>query len=311
MYKNILFSLFCAFFFVTMTSQSFAASKVEKFKPFVLANVSLEEDFQSLVNETRKNLVANGFQLVGEYEPYSDSFVKNAKVLIVTSPELLDIAKASHNGGFAAPWRVAITQTQKNTQVSYVNPLYIKHAYHLDGDMHKVADQFKLALGEQKHFGSKNGLSARKLAKYRYTIGMERFHNVYLLAQHDSHSKAISVLEAKLADNKHGLGQVYRLDIDDNTSIFGISRKGPDLSYRYVDDHYIMQTVDFKEHKGTAYLPYEIMVKDNQIIALHMRFRMALHYPDLSMMGKHSFMTLRPSPKEIAWAFGNVARASE
>jgi hypothetical protein len=39
-----------------------------------------------------------------------------------------------------------------------------------------------------------------------------------------------------------------------------------------------------------------------------MRFRMAVHFPDLSMMGKHSFMTLMPSPKAIEKALkGAVA----
>ncbi len=71
---------------------------------------------------------------------------------------------------------------------------------------------------------------------------------------------------------------------------------------KYHDDAYQMSVVDFKEYKSSAYLPYQVLVVDGEVIALHMRFRMAVHFPDLSMMGKHSFMTLMPSPKAIQGA---------
>lgn len=284
------------------------AAEKQTFKPFVLASSTVDAKFEDVVNETRAKLEASGFEVLGEYAPYQDGFVKNATVIIVTNSGLLSIAKASQNGGFAAPWRVSITDTGEQVQVAYSNPVYLKHAYRLKGDLEKVASDFKNTLGAQATFGSKQGLTARKLAKYHYTVGMERFDDVYVLATHKSHAQALDTLEKNLADNEHGLGKVYRLDLDDEVSVFGVSRKGPDQTYAYMDDHFIMQTVDFKEHKGTAYLPYEIMVKGNQIIALHMRFRMAVHYPDLKMMGKHSFMKIRPSPKKIKWVFTELAR---
>ena len=285
------------------------AKSAVRLKPFVLADTIKEHSFTDVVASTKEKLALNGFDLLGEYAPYKDSFVKNAHVLVVTNPELLTIAKNSFNGGFAAPWRVAITETQGTIQISYPNPMYISHAYHLQGNMQNVKTALKEALGDKEHFGSKKGLTPRKLSRYKYMMGMEKFHHVYQLAEHPSHAQALEVLEANLANNAHGLGKVYRLDLDDEVSVFGISRTATEEKYRYMSDPFIMQTVDFQEHKGTAYLPYEIMVKGNQIIALHMRFRMALHYPDLSMMGKHSFMSIRPSPKEIAWGFSQISQA--
>ena len=41
--------------------------------------------------------------------------------------------------------------------------------------------------------------------------------------------------------------------------------------------------------------------------ALHMRFRMAVHYPDLKMMGKNSFMNIMPSPKAVGAAMESAA----
>ena len=309
MFRNILSYILISVFFLLLSAQSTDAAERKTFKPFVLASSATDQNFDTAVTETRAKLEAAGFQVLGEYAPYKESFVKNAMILIVTNPDLLAIAKDSVNGGFAAPWRVSITETRKDLQVTYVNPVYIQHAYRLKGDMSKVSSALEAALGMQEHFGSRRGLSARKLARYHYTIGMERFQNVYLLGKHESHEKALEVLESNLASNDKGLGKIYRLDLDDNVSVFGVSRDGPTEAYRYMDDHFIMKTVDFKKHKGTAYLPYEIMVQGNRIIALHMRYRMAVHFPDLTMMGKNSFMTLRPSPKEIAWAFSEMAKA--
>ena len=284
-----------------------AASKTS-YKPFILTGASADTEFTQALSQTRANLEKAGFEVLGEYSPYADTFVKNASVLVVTNDVLKSIAKKSFNAGFAAPWRVSVTETSSGIQVSYMNPMYLKYAYRLDGNISSVSQSLESALGKGTEFGSKNGLTAKKLTKYRYMMGMEKFQHVYKLATHDSHAKAIEVLEKNLANNKHALGQVYRLDIDENTSVFGVSRKGPSEAYRYSDDEFIMQIVDFQEHKGTAYLPYEIMIKGNEVIALHMRFRMAVHYPDLKMMGKHSFMKIKPSPKEIAWVLGEVSK---
>ncbi|HWS03567.1 MAG TPA: hypothetical protein VN448_09275, partial [Gammaproteobacteria bacterium] len=67
----------------------------------------------------------------------------------------------------------------------------------------------------------------------------------------------------------------------------------------YYDDKFQMSVIDFGELKGTPYLPYEVMVTGNRVVAMHMRFRAAVHYPDLKMMGDNSFMKLMPSPEAI------------
>jgi len=74
-----------------------------------------------------------------------------------------------------------------------------------------------------------------------------------------------------------------------------------------MDDTWIMGNIDFEEPRSTAYLPYEILVDGNRIIALHVRFRMALHRPDLKMMGKNSFMNVMPTPKAVDKALTAVA----
>jgi hypothetical protein len=170
-----------------------------------------------------------------------------------------------------------------------------------------VSQALAQALGDEEEFGAKKGLSKGKLRDYHYTIGMEYFDNVYQLAEYDSHQEALDTLEKNLAAGVAGVTKVYRLDLNDEVSVFGVARKAPGTEEVDMDDAHIMSVVDFHALKGTAYLPYEIMVDGNRIVALHMRFRMALHYPDLKMMGDHSFMNIMPSPNAVQKALTEVA----
>jgi hypothetical protein len=60
-----------------------------------------------------------------------------------------------------------------------------------------------------------------------------------------------------------------------------------------------MSEIDFKEIRSTAHLPYEMLVTDDEVEALHARFRIAINFPDLSMMGSNSFMNIMPTPDAI------------
>jgi hypothetical protein len=66
-----------------------------------------------------------------------------------------------------------------------------------------------------------------------------------------------------------------------------------------MDDRFIMSEIDFRDVKSTAHLPYEVLVSDNKVYALYARFRIAIDFPDLSMMGKNSFMNIMKTPEAI------------
>ena len=51
--------------------------------------------------------------------------------------------------------------------------------------------------------------------------------------------------------------------------------------------------------KSTAHLPYEVLVSGNKVYALYARFRIAINFPDLSMMGANSFMNIMDAPEAI------------
>jgi len=274
----------------------------DRLKPFVLAERSTLA-FDDAVVATRQKLATAPFEVVGDFSPY-----ENAHVFVLTSAALQTAAQKSEYGQFGAIARVAVTQADEEVQIAFVNPNYIANAYRMKEELTDIRDALEATLGSAEDFGSKRGLKTKKLRKYHYTFGMEYFDDPYELGSFDSHALALEAVASGLANNTVGLTEVYRLDMGDAT-LFGVSMKGPREDDKYYDDAFQMSIVDFKELKSAAYLPYEILVLDDRVVAQHMRFRMAVHFPDLSMMGKHSFMTLMPSPKAIEQALKTVVSA--
>ncbi len=292
--------IFSAFVLIGIALLPFsgAVQAAEKFKPFVLAFKG-PADFDAKVNETRDKLTAEGFRVIGEYTPYEGVHVDKAHIIIVTNDELIKAAGMSEMGGFAAPWRIGITKVGDEVQVAYPNPVYIAKAYHLKTDLEGVSDALRRSLGAVETFGSRKGLSARKLRKYHYTFGMEYFDDVYELAQYDSHEAAVMAVEKGLAAGAGGVTKIYRLDLPKGGTVFGVALKAGENGDKHMDDTWVMSNIDFEDPRSTAYLPYEMLVDGKKVVALHLRFRMALLRPDLKMMGKNSFMNVMPTPKAV------------
>jgi len=272
-------------------------------KPFVLAS-SGTGTVAEKTEQAKAALSASGFTVVGNYSPYPD-----AEILIVTNDELKKNAAASEHGGFGAVQRVAITKAKDAVQVSYTNPVYMANAYRMQGDLSNVAAQLGAALGKVEEFGSKDGMSAKQVRKYHYMFGMEYFTDLDVLAEYPSYEDAVQAVDAKLTANKNGLAKVYRVDIPGKQeSVFGVAMKAPTESEKYMDDRFIMSEIDFHDIKSTAHLPYEVLVDGNKVYAMYARFRIAIDFPDLSMMGKNSFMNIMKTPDAIRDALQKTVR---
>ncbi|MCU7960864.1 MAG: hypothetical protein KZQ58_12900 [gamma proteobacterium symbiont of Bathyaustriella thionipta] len=268
----------------------------EKFKPFVLASNG-PGDFVKTIVETKDALKGVGFTLVGEYSPYKD-----AHIIVVTHPELESLMDEKKGGAYLAPLRATIAKVGNNIQVAYTNPQYFSYAYRVDADLHKFDLMFENALGKIEAFGAE-GLTARKLKKYHYTFGMEYFDEPIKVASYDSHEKAVNRIEKNLAKKLKGTQKVYRIDsTSGKVTTFGVG-----MSKGYAADKTIMDIIDFKELKQLAHLPYELVVRDGDIFMLSGRFRIAITFPDLSMMGDNSFMRITKSPDAIEAVLTAVA----
>jgi hypothetical protein len=270
-----------------------AAQDNARYQPFVLASIN-EAGLEQRAAATIEALEHAGFTVVGQHQP-----LDNSRVIVATSPELLAIAARSERGGYGVAQRISVTERDGKTEVAFVNPLYIQHAYRLGADMQPVLDRLGEALGRVEEFGAKKGLTARKLAKYHYMIGMQRFDDPSELGSFDRHEAAVAAVEAGLARDGDALTKVYRIDVPGTEqTVFGVGMKatGANEEELDIDEARQLAIVDFEGYGKAAYFPYEILVRGGEVEALHMRFRMAVHFPDLSMMGEHGFTKLMASP---------------
>ena len=265
----------------------------EKLRPFVLGSMgagTLEEKTE----QAKTALIAGGFTVAGEYSPYPD-----ANILIVTNDDLKKNAADSEHGGFGAVQRVSITKANDEIQVSYTNPIYMSNVYRMKSDLIGVSAGLATALGRIEEFGAK-GMTARQARKYHYMLGMEYFDEPSILAEYASYEEAVQSVDAKLTANDNGVTKVYRVDVPGKQeSVFGVALKGATEDDKYMDDRFIMSEIDFRDIKSTSHLPYEVLVSGNKVYALYARFRIAISFPDLSMMGKNSFMNIMKTPDAI------------
>jgi hypothetical protein len=270
-------------------------------KPFVLGSRG-PGSVAEKTTVVKSALIAQGFTIAGEYAPYPE-----AMVIVATNDELKSTAAKSERGGFGAAVRVSVTKVKDEVQVAYVNPVYMANAYRMQGDLADVAAKLAAALGKQEEFGAK-GLKAKKLRSYHYMVGMEYFDEPSVLAEYGSFEEAAAAVESGLAAGRGGVTKVYRIDVPGKKeSVFGVALKAATEADKNMDDKYIMHEIDFKEFRSTAHLPYEILVSGNKVYALYARFRIAISFPDLSMMGSNSFMNIMDSPKAIRKALTNAA----
>lgn len=262
-------------------------------KPFVLASKGPGE-VAAKTEEVKAALAKHGFTIAGSYSPYP-----SAVVIAVTNDEMRTTAAKSEHGGFGAAQRVSVTKVGNDVQVAYTNPTYLANAYRMAGDLKDTAAKLQAALGRIEEFGAR-GMTAEKLRKYHYTFGMEYFDEPNEFVKYGSYEEAVKAVEAGLAAGKQGVTKVYRVDVaGKKETLFGVAMKGEGDAGKFMDDKYIMSEIDFKDVKSTAHLPYDILVSDNKVYALYARFRIAISFPDLSMMGANSFMNIMKSPEAI------------
>jgi hypothetical protein len=274
-------------------------ARAEGLKPFVLGAEQQQEDVEQAAAAARTALQGQGFEVAGSYAPYP-----NAVVIIVTSEALKANAAKSDFGGYGAAMRVAVTKVKDKVQVSYINPPYWAAAYRMKENLDDVKVKLEAALGKQKEYGSEDGIKEKSLRKYNYMMGMAKFDSLgdHELAQFKTYQEAVNAVEAGLAAGKAGVTKVYRIDVPGKEeAVFGVA-----IAKGKGGDKYVMDYIDFGDVKSTAHLPYEVLVSGNKVYHLFAKFRIAISFPDLSMMGSNSFMSIMSAPGAIKDALTEV-----
>lgn len=260
-------------------------------KPFVLASVR-SGTVDEAVAAVSEALAAAGFTVAGVYRATPQS-----AVVVITNAALQQFAAQSERGGFGAVLRVGITQAAGGSvQVSYTNPRYMAYAYCMAGDNAALSEQLAKILGSEKEYGSVKGLTEKKLRKYQYKIGMEYFNETETLHKLKTYEETVAACDAALSAQSD-IVKVCRVDIPGKKeTLFCCGLQSKD---KYANDAFIMGKIDGGDMKHTPHMPYEVLVSEYKVVMLHARFRIAINFPDLTMMGEGSFMDIMDTPKAI------------
>lgn len=271
----------------------------QNLKPYVLGAVS-GKSFEATKAMMKTNLQSAGLKVIGEYRPAKDA---KRWILAVTSSDLAAAVKKEGGlRGFAAVLRVAITQEGSIINVSYTNPIYWGNAYFQD-DFPKVETNYKAFSGKMvaamkksgtykgTYFGSEKGVEIDDVRDYQYMFGMPEFDDVVTLGEFSSYQAAVSKIDANIKAGISGLQLVYAYEISGTKlKLYGFAINGVDGESSF------LPTIDLGSPKHTAFLPYELLVNDKEVVMLHGRYRIALAFPDLAMS---TFSKIMSTPGDI------------
>jgi len=300
-----MFSRYSVILFAFLSLFAVTTAQAVGLKPFILGDTP-PGDLNKVAETVKTKLTAQGFEIVGSYSPFA-----GAVVICATNNDLKTAAAKTFNGAFGAAQRVSVTEVKGKIQVAYVNPAYLGTAYGM-GRLESTTAKLNAALGSVKAFGSENGIAEENLKPdaYHYAMMMPYFKDVDVFKEHPDYKTAVDTVERNLAAGAGGTKKVYRIDIPGKQiSVFGVAiPKGDGIDRGNKDtDKEITDIVDFEELKHTAYLPYELVVDGERVIALRARYRIALNFPDTKMAGAHGFTKIMTAPWGIQLALEAVA----
>ncbi len=253
------------------------------------------ESIDSVTSKVISALKTNGFQVLGAYNPSKKATLK---VIAFTKYDLkTKVVKIADRGALAAIFKVGLEKKNGNVIISYTNPDYILRAYLMDdyetykSTFVKFSKDLKTALStlgsEFTPFGGT--VKADNLKKYHYKIMMPYFTDPVVLREFESFEKGLATIQNNLKAKKGKTRLVYKLIYSkDKVAVFGVGLESADEGESY-----------FLPKIGEAHvaaLPYEIILQGNKATMLHGKYRIALHWPELTM---GTFMKIMSTPGNI------------
>jgi hypothetical protein len=253
------------------------------------------ETIQQTSDSIIKALKDNSFTILGSYNP---SEKNTLRVIAFTRNDLKNtVIKVTDRGALAAVFKVGLIQKGGKVIVSYTNPNYILRAY-LGEDYKKFKGSFEKFNEDLKTAFSTIGnafipfggtIKADKLKKYHYKIMMPYFSDPITLNEFSSFEEGLKVIESNLKAKKGQTLEVYKMVYkNEKVAVFGIGLQS-------VEDGEANFLPKIGEDHVAA-LPYEIILQGNKATMLHGKYRIALHWPNLTM---GTFMKIMSTPGDI------------
>ncbi|WP_297691813.1 hypothetical protein [uncultured Eudoraea sp.] len=265
------------------------------------------EDIQQVSDDILAALNENSFTVLGTYNP---SNKKSLKVIVFTRADIKNtVVKVADRGALAAAFKVGLVQKNGEITISYTNPDYFFRAYLRDsyGQYKSTFDNFSDDLRTTFEVVGKDftpfggGIEADKLKKYHYKIMMPYFTDPVTLNEFSSFEEGLKIIENNLKAKKGETVEVYKiLYRSEKVAVFGVGLRNQEEG----EAHFL--PIIGEDH--IAAMPYEIILQGKTATMLHGKYRIALHWPDLTM---GTFMKIMSTPGDIEDALEGLCELSE
>lgn len=275
---------------VLFSTSSFA----QDLSPYIKVGES-SNSMEAVSEQIIQTLTDNAFTILGSYN-VSDK--NSLKVIAFTRNDLKNtVIKVADRGALAATMKIGLVMKNDKVVISYTNPDYILRAYlpinygTYKSAFVKFSSDLKAALSsvgnEFKPFGGT--VEADKLAKYHYKIMMPYFTDPVELNEFSSFEEGLKVISNNLKAKKGNTKEVFRLVYNDKkVAVFGVG-----LQSKEDGESYFLPKIG-EDH--VAAMPYEIILQGKEATMLHGKYRIALHWPELTM---GTFMKIMSTPGDI------------
>ena len=277
--------------------------QAQDLSPYIKVGESTES-IKTISDQVVSTLNKNGFTVLGTYNPSGKSTLK---VVAFTRNDVKGkVIQVVDRGALAAVFKVGLENNGGNVIISYTNPDYLLRAYLMDNYVTFKSTFEKLSTDLKSTFSTLGNeftpfggvVKADKLKKYHYKIMMPYFTDPVELAEFDSFEQGLSKiqnnLKAKIGDTKLVYKLIYQKE---KVAVFGVGLQSSDEGESY-----------FLPKIGEAHvaaLPYEIILQDKVATMLHGKYRIALHWPELTM---GTFMKIMSTPGDIEDALEAVCQ---
>ena len=229
-----------------------------------------------------KALEGAGFEIIGQYNPGNNN---NLKVVVFTSSKIKEVClKVKDRGALAAALKVGFKVNGSRVDVSYVNPEYLFNAYFMDEYanhktvLSEIEKEIKTALKlfDTAPVAFGGSLEIDDVREYQYMFGMEEFTDPVELKEFNSFEEGLALISKNLAAKKGNTLKVYELIYkSEKVAVFGIG-----LTNKDDGEAFFLPTIG---ETHVAAMPYEIILQGKEATMLHGRYRIALHWPELTM----------------------------
>ncbi|NNK74356.1 MAG: hypothetical protein HKO94_14300 [Flavobacteriaceae bacterium] len=266
----------------------------QEIAPYVKIGESTES-INAVSDKVVDALKSNGFMVLGSYNPANKT---NLKVIVFSRKDITSkVVRVLDRGALAAAFKIGLVAKGGKVVASYTNPDYIFRAYLRDNySSFKVSfttfsndlkDALSVVGNEFVPFGG--GVEADKLKKYHYKVMMPYFTDPVELAEFASFEEGLKVIKDNLNAGKGNTKLVYQLIYNKaKIAVFGVGLFDPEEG----ETHFLPKIGE--DH--VAALPYEMILQDNKLTMLHGKYRIALHWPELTM---GTFMKIMSTPGDI------------